>query len=103
MKIVLINPSINKEKYGKVHMFMEPMPCIGLAYVAAVLERDGHEVHVLDNYVLEFNVAKLLEEIAKLECSNPNAVELHKTPFASLAHELVHKGRLELFENKLIQ
>lgn len=61
MKILLINPAIKPEKFGKFHILMEPMPCIGLAYIAAVLEKDGHEVSIIDNYVHRYNDKELLD------------------------------------------
>jgi radical SAM superfamily enzyme YgiQ (UPF0313 family) len=61
MRILLINPSINTKKFGKFHILMEPMPCIGLAYIAAVLEKDGHTVRIIDNYVRRHSIEKLVK------------------------------------------
>ncbi|MFC2091838.1 B12-binding domain-containing radical SAM protein [Elusimicrobiota bacterium] len=65
MKVLLINPPVNNKKFGKFHSLMEPMPCIGLAYIAAVLERSGHTVKILDNYVCGYsfeNISHLIDE-----------------------------------------
>ncbi|MBN2135201.1 MAG: B12-binding domain-containing radical SAM protein [Acidobacteria bacterium] len=41
--ILLISPPVGKSQLGKV-----PMPPLGLASIAAVLEEDGHKVEILD-------------------------------------------------------
>lgn len=51
-KVFLINPSMDVPSgFGEYHKLMEPMPCIGLAYLASSCRKAGHDVLVLDNFV----------------------------------------------------
>ena len=36
MRVLLINPAMNLAKLGRFSGLLEPMPCIGLAYIAAL-------------------------------------------------------------------
>lgn len=50
-KVFLINPSMDVPSgFGEYHKLMEPMPCIGLAYLASNCQKAGHDVLVLDNF-----------------------------------------------------
>lgn len=89
MRILLINPPINPKKFGRVHILMEPMPCIGLAYIAAVLEREGHYVQIIDNYVQKYSIKRLLKEIQKIA---PDIVGIAVlTPAVNFSLELANK------------
>ncbi len=57
------------------------LPPLGIAYLAAVLERDSFKVDILDNYILETPTEKLKEEIKKL------APELIGITCSSLTYE----------------
>ena len=50
MRVLLINPAMNLKKLGRFAGLLEPMPCIGLAYIAAALEQHGCTVGVLDMF-----------------------------------------------------
>ena len=50
LRVVLINPAMNLKKLGRFAGLLEPMPCIGLAYIAAALEQHGCLVHVIDMF-----------------------------------------------------
>ncbi|MFH1415683.1 MAG: radical SAM protein [Elusimicrobiota bacterium] len=63
MRVLLINPSINSSKFGKFHILMEPMPCIGLAYIAALLEEEGHTVKIIDNFAMNYPVRRIIDII----------------------------------------
>jgi len=64
MKVLLINPSLDIEKiFGKFGKFMEPMPCIGLAYIAAMLEKNNIDVRVIDDFALRKGLKHILEVI----------------------------------------
>jgi anaerobic magnesium-protoporphyrin IX monomethyl ester cyclase len=65
-KIALVNPPTLKGVYH--HQLYLP---IGLAYLAAVLERSGHEVTVIDCPALEIDHEKLRTKLASFE---PNVV-----------------------------
>jgi len=47
--------------------------------------------------------AKLADFLQTLEDNQAQVLELHETPFGSFNSREVHKGRLTLFENKLIE
>lgn len=42
-----------------------PLPPIGLAYIAAALEKNGFQVEIIDNYLLEKTAEELKLEIRK--------------------------------------
>lgn len=80
MKVLLINPSFNFKKFGRFGRFMEPMPCVGLAYIAAVLEKDNIDVEIIDDFVLKLGVSGILDVIKKkrfdivgISCLTPSA------------------------------
>ena len=47
--------------FGEYQSLMEPMPCIGLAYLAAACRRAGQEVLVLDNFVTNHPPRKIVD------------------------------------------
>ncbi len=64
----------------------------------------------LDAYIYARNdreamvkAAQLAEKIRNEEGNEAQVLELHSTPFASFISKLIHKGRLTIFENKLIE
>jgi anaerobic magnesium-protoporphyrin IX monomethyl ester cyclase len=59
-QILLISPPKGKSQLGKV-----PMPPLGLASIAAVLEEDGHKVEILDSPLYDIERAELESEIRK--------------------------------------
>jgi len=66
VKVVLINPSINFQKFGKFKNLLEPMPCIGIAYLAAILEKNNVNVTVLDDFVLRLGVNGLFDKVKEI-------------------------------------
>lgn len=52
VRVFLLNPSIRDEQFGRFAALLEPMPCIGLAYVATFLSQAGHEVLAYDDFAL---------------------------------------------------
>lgn len=62
VKISLINPPPLKGVYRH-----QPYLPLGLAYLAAVLEKNGHTVKVIDCPALEMNLEKLKAELASTE------------------------------------
>lgn len=80
MKVLLINPSFDFKKFGRFGRFMESMPCIGLAYIAAVLEKNNIDVEIIDDFVLRLGVSGILNLIKKkrfdivgISCLTPSA------------------------------
>lgn len=64
MKITLINPplSSNVEIYSVLALKAPPL---GLAYLAAVLEKDGYSVNIIDADALSFTLSQLKHRIEK--------------------------------------
>ena len=102
MRIGLIDPSLRKQT--------ESFPQIGLAYVAACLEREGHEVGMLDTEVAtdeeteaflsspydlfgitvtSFTVRAGLEMARRLKEANPRSTVVFGGPHTSVAEEQV--------------
>ena len=63
MRILLINPAMNLETLGKFQGLLEPMPVIGLAYIAAVLEQEGHRVQAIDQFTYGMSVTEMMEQV----------------------------------------
>ena len=63
MRILLINPAMNLETLGKFKGLLEPMPVIGLAYIAAVLEQEGHRVQAIDQFTYGMSVVEMMEQV----------------------------------------
>ena len=51
MRVLLVNPAMDGRAFGKYAKLMEPMPVVGLASLAAICERDGHSLRVVDQFV----------------------------------------------------
>ena len=51
----------------------------------------------------KLKAAKIAEFIRSLDDNQANVTRLTKTPFAGFNHKLIHEGRLNIFENKLIE
>lgn len=81
MKVLLINPFISTQATaGKYRRFLEPMPPISLAFVAAALKQAGAEVCIYDDYTQGGDRAALMAairaaapDIAGLTCVTPTA------------------------------
>ena len=56
MKVLLINPG---RQENEILQEVEKLPPLGLAYLAAVLERDGIETDIHDNYLLQWHNDKV--------------------------------------------
>jgi radical SAM superfamily enzyme YgiQ (UPF0313 family) len=73
-RVLLINPSMDVEAgFGEYARLMEPMPCIGLAYLAAACRAAGHEVRVLDVFA---EPRPIDEVIAQARAWKPDVVGL---------------------------
>lgn len=87
MKVLLINPGMDLKRFGRYSRFMEPMPCIGLAYIAGVLLKNNIEVEVIDAFAFRLEVKGVLELIKK---KNPDIVGIScLTPSAGIAFSIV--------------
>ncbi len=81
MKVVLINtkfpkPYANKIKEG-AYFHNHIWQPLDLAYVAAYLERDGHEVSIIDANTLRHSDSQLKEELKRI---SPGAVIINSSP-----------------------
>ena len=67
MRILLLNPSIKAEQFGRFAALLEPMPCVGIAYVATFLSRAGHDVRVYDDFALRGGDEAVMKAIARFK------------------------------------
>lgn len=64
MRVVLVNPgSPLREVGGLLARFVSPIPPLGLAQLAAYLEKRGHHVEIIDQYADLQSAAQLASEI----------------------------------------
>lgn len=63
MRVLLLNPSIRSEQFGRFAPLLEAMPCVGIAYVATFLAKAGHDVRVYDDFALRGGEAAVLQLI----------------------------------------
>ena len=67
MKVLFINPPIASRKRGKslvARLFYNSMP-LGLGYLAAVAQRQGHEARIIDAAVELLTMDRLVEQVAE--------------------------------------
>jgi len=68
MAIVLVNPLVDKAKiYGRYHKLGGALPPLGLAYIAAVLLKNGHEVKIIDANVLGLSDDAVVSQVKSLD------------------------------------
>ncbi len=67
MRVLLLNPSIRAEQFGRFAALLEPMPCVGIAYIATFLSRAGHEVRVYDDFALRGGDEAVLDLIDRFQ------------------------------------
>jgi radical SAM superfamily enzyme YgiQ (UPF0313 family) len=67
VKVLLINPAMDLQKLGRFANLLEPMPCIGLAYIAAALEQHGCEVRVLDMFAEGLSGDQIVDRAKEFE------------------------------------
>lgn len=65
LKVFLVNPAMRSEQFGRFAALLEPMPCIGIAYIATFLSRAGHDVRVYDDFALRGGHETILNEIER--------------------------------------
>jgi len=103
MRVLLLNPSIRPEQFGRFSGLLEAMPCGGLAYVATFLSEAGHEVRVFDDFAMRLGETAFELEVARFR---PEVVGISVlTPVATHMRALVdrlraaHPGLRFLFGN----
>jgi|AntAceMinimDraft_9_1070365.scaffolds.fasta_scaffold04611_4 hypothetical protein len=60
-------------------------------------------LHARNDREAMVEAARLAEYLQKADDNQAQVMELEETPINSYNHRLIHKGRLTLFENKLIE
>ena len=63
MKVLLINPPWVRRQDNVWHNVASIMPPLGLAWIAAVLELDGHQVQILDAHAERIGLDQILDRI----------------------------------------
>jgi|GEM_PF-1406476 len=64
MRVLLVNPGMDMTKLGTFAGLMDPMPVVGMAYLAAVCERDGHDLQVIDQFAARMTAAQVAQQAA---------------------------------------
>ena len=91
MRVLLINPSIRAEQFGRFASLLEAMPCIGVAYVGTFLSEAGHDVRIYDDFALRGGEEEILQVIERFQ---PQAIGLSLlTPVAPFMYELLDRVR----------
>lgn len=101
MKVLLLIPPTDlKKSYGKLKIFSNPQPSIGIAYISAVLREDGHDVKIVDAYVGGHSLLEIMENIKQYE---PGAVGISVlTPSAEVVYEISRHIRIKFPDIKII-
>ena len=100
MRVLLINPSMNMQKLGRFAGLLEPMPCIGLAYIAGALEAHGDHVRVTDMFAEKLSGDEVIEKALRFRPELIGMTVL--TPSAPVCAELSAKLRQVLPEAKIV-
>jgi radical SAM superfamily enzyme YgiQ (UPF0313 family) len=100
MRILLVNPAMNMKALGKFQGLLEPMPVIGLAYVAGVLQKDGHEVKAIDQFTYGMGVDAVVEQLREFA---PDVLGLSMlTPSTPVALALANQAKAALPNLKIV-
>lgn len=87
MKIALVIPPVDLSlSFGGLKDFSNPQPSIGLAYIAAVLRQNGHDVIIIDAYVQYSILEDIIAEIHDFSADIVGISVL--TPSADIAYRL---------------
>ncbi|MFN7146036.1 MAG: B12-binding domain-containing radical SAM protein [Myxococcota bacterium] len=91
MRVLLLNPSIRAEQFGRFAALLEPMPCIGITYVATFLAQAGHQVRVWDDFAMQAGPEAILAEVDRFRPDVFGASIL--TPVATDVKNLLRRAR----------
>lgn len=110
MKTLFINPSLPQNER---HLEVEKLPPLGLAYLAAVLEKNGLQADIHDNYLLNWDDNKIMALIDKydvigitgLTSTSLVAIDLAKKIRAAYPNKFLICGgpHATLFPHQMIQ
>lgn len=100
-KAVLINPNSMIGSYeGRLGKFVLPVPPAGIAYLGAVLEREGWDVRLIDQYATKESNEALVDSVAR---DRPDLVGLSiLTPAMKNAERLIRGLREKAPEAKIV-
>jgi anaerobic magnesium-protoporphyrin IX monomethyl ester cyclase len=91
VRVLLINPSIRPEQFGRFASLLEAMPCIGVAYIGTFLSQAGHDVRIYDDFALRGGEPAILEAIQGFQ---PHAVGVSiLTPVAPAVYAILARVR----------
>lgn len=100
MRVLLINPAMNMRKLGRFAGLLEPMPCIGLAYIAGALEAHGVFVRVIDMFAEKLSGQEVVDRAARFR---PDLVGMTVlTPSAPVCSELSARIRARLPDARVV-
>ena len=100
MRVLLINPAMNLQKLGRFAGLLEPMPCIGLAYIAAALEQHGCHVRVIDMFAERLDVNQVVQKAMRF---GPELVGMTVlTPSAPVCSAISQQLRHRLPESRIV-
>lgn len=99
-RVILINPPWGMQKGNIWYKVASCLPSLGLGYVAAVLERDGIKVKILDCQAISYSVSEILTEI---KCFSPEYIGFTATTvLVKNAIEIAKSIKLHFPEIKII-
>ncbi len=91
MRVLLLNPSIRPQQFGRFAALLEAMPCIGLAYIGTFLKAAGHEVRTWDDFAFRGGNVAVLDAIERYR---PEAFGVSVlTPVATDVYALLREVR----------
>ena len=91
VRVLLINPAIRPEQFGRFASLLEAMPCIGVAYIGTFLSRAGHDVRIYDDFALRGGEAEIQHVIERFQ---PNAIGVSVlTPVAPAVYAMLGRIR----------
>ena len=100
MRVLLINPSMNMRKLGRFANLLEPMPSIGIAYIAGSLEHHGCHVRAIDMFAEKLSGQEVIERAVRFK---PDLIGMTVlTPSAPICEELSESLRAKLPEAKIV-
>lgn len=98
MDILLINPTINFNKFGIFGKLMEKIPPLGVAYIAGVLQENGFKTEIIDDFVVNIGMKGILD---KIKDKKPKIVGIScLTPSANITFAIARE--IEKFDKNIV-
>jgi len=100
LRVLLINPSMNMRKLGRFANLLEPMPSIGIAYIAGALEHHDCHVRAIDMFAEKLSGDEVIERAKRFK---PDLIGMTVlTPSAPICEILSEALRAKLPEAKIV-